>query len=366
MIGVFVVAVLVVVDLAVGALLTATGVLWPLDRGDVYVLEHTRPSGDTPRAWRDEPWADELMSSLIDFQTEQYYFEPYLQQRSYEFHSRYLNTTDEERVSYRPRAPAGEDPVRVAFFGGSVVFGIGQRDAHTIPSEFARIAEEAGIPVEVHNYGFPRWVAWQELQLLERRLADGHPFDLVVFLDGFNEFFMQAEQLSVDPTHHAAAAINELVGDFREQRATEPGTWDGLAELTAAYRRTSGLWRVVDTVRGREVPLPGSSGVEHGTPDQQRDAALGIYARAVSRISSLAAREGVPSRMFWQPQLAGWPPEVLSQLPPNVTDLSHVFDGRQDDLYFDPVHTNEEGARLLAGAIWDQVGAQVAAADAGR
>ena len=35
-----VVVVLVLVDLAVGAVLTWTGMIWPADRGDVYLLEH--------------------------------------------------------------------------------------------------------------------------------------------------------------------------------------------------------------------------------------------------------------------------------------------------------------------------------------
>jgi len=358
---VLVVAVLAV-DLALGAGLTWTG-MWPADRGDVYLLEHEQPGGPRPLAWRDEPWAEDLMASLIDYQTDEYHFEPYVQQVGYEFHSRYLNTTDEERVSAQVPPPPGARPVRVAFFEGSVVFGIGQRDAHTIPSAFARIAAEAGVPVEVHNFGFPRLVAWQELLLFERKLAEQDDFDLVIFLDGFNELYVQSEATSRDPTHHAAAAVSDLIADFRRERATTPGTFDGLRELRDAYHRASGTWRVVDRLRGRRAELPGDDATR-GTPAEQLDDALGIYTRAVARIEALARRHDVPVRLFWQPQQAGWPPEVHDRLPAGVTDLSHVFDGREAELYFDPVHTNEEGARLLAGAIWEQVGARVAAAAA--
>lgn len=356
-----VVVVLVLVDLAVGAVLTWTGMIWPADRGDVYLLEHEQPGGPRPVAWQDEPWAEDLMASLIDYQSEEYHFEPYVQQVGYEFHSRYLNTTATERVSAQVPAPPGVDPVRVAFFGGSVVFGIGQRDAHTIPSAFARIAADAGVPVEVHNFGYPRLVAWQELLLFERRLAAGDEFDLVVFLDGFNELYVQGEATSHDPTHHAAGALSDLIADFRTERATTPGALDGLRELAGAYHRASGTWRVVDRVQGRRAALPGEDAAR-GTPDEQLDAALDVYARAADRIESLARRHEVPVRLFWQPQQAGWPAEVLGRLPAGITDLSHVFDGREQELYFDPVHTNEEGARLLAGAIWESVGAQVAAA----
>ncbi len=355
-----VVVALVLIDLAFGAVLTSMG-LWPADRGDVWVLEHERPEEAAP-ATRDEPWADELMETLLEFQSDRYDYEPFVQQQTYAFESRYLNTTDEERVSYAPSVPPGRDPVRVAFFGGSVVFGIGQRDEHTPPSEFARIAEENGVPVEVHNFGFPRLVAWQELHLFERQLAAGEEFDLVVFLDGFNEFYMQGQGLSWDPTHHAATAMNEIVADFREVRATEPGALDGIGEMVTSYRRASGVWRAIDRLRGVEAPLPGSRGFELGTPEEQTEAALGIYRRAVGRIESLAERHDTPVRMFWQPREPGWPPEVIDALPESVIDVSQVFDGHPDPLYIDPVHTNEAGSRMLAAAIWEAVGGDVVAA----
>jgi len=360
------IACLLIVDVLAGAALTGTGVLLPLDRGDVYALEQVRPDeGGAIPAWRDEPWAIDLMDDLIRFQTERYEFVPYVQNQTYAFRSRYLNTTEEERVSYQPPGALGTDPLRVAFFGGSVMFGLGQRDQHTIPSEFARIAAASGVPVEVHNYGFPRWVAWQEFQYLERVLAGGETFDLIVFLDGFNEFFMQAAYYSPDPVHHAAGAIDELIGEFREQRATEPGPLDGLRELAATYRRNSAVWRVADRLTGRQIPIPGSAGPV-GTPEQQTSAALDIYGRTKRAVTSLAARNETPVRFFWQPQAAGWAPEVLARIPDDVTDLSAVFDGREQELYFDVVQTNEEGARILAASMWATLGPEVAAIAAAR
>ncbi len=60
----------------------------------------------------------------------------------------------------------------VWFFGASALFGDGQRDDHTIPSEFARLAEADGIPVEVRNYGRPGIAMWQELELFEQLVVD--------------------------------------------------------------------------------------------------------------------------------------------------------------------------------------------------
>ena len=61
----------------------------------------------------------------------------------------------------------------VWFFGASALFGDGQRDDHTIPSEFARLAETDGIPVEVRNYGRPGVAMWQELELFQQLVGVG-------------------------------------------------------------------------------------------------------------------------------------------------------------------------------------------------
>ena len=131
-----------------------------------------------------------------------------------------------------------------------------------------------------------------------------------------------------------------------------------MRELAATYRRNSAVLRIADTLTGRTVPLPGSNGPV-GTPELQSAAALDIYGRAKQAITSLTERHQTPVRFFWQPQAAGWSPEILAQLPPDVIDVTQVFNGREQDLYFDVVHTNEEGARLLAEAMWATLGPEL-------
>lgn len=351
--------VLVLVDVLAGSLLTSTGLMPPVDRGDVYRLEHARPEAESP-AFGGAPWAGQLMGELIDFQADQYAYTPYIQHTYYPYESDYINTTDTERLSYQPALADGQQPLRIAFFGGSVIFGIGQRDLHTIPSAFARIAEEQGVPVEVHNFGFPRWVSWQEMLYFERMLARHGPFDLAIFLDGYNEFYTQAQSLSYDPTFHAAAATGLLIDDFRAKHATQPTFLDSPRELVDSYRRSSAIWRIADRLTGREAGIFGQASARVGSPAEQADAALDIYRRSTEMIADLGDSHGTPYRFFWQPQADGWDPSVIARLPPSVTDLSQAFDGRQD-LYIDPVHTNEEGARILAQAMWDSVAADLQA-----
>lgn len=357
--AVFVVAVLTVVDLVLGAVLTATRVLPPIDRGDlVSQIEQALQRDMSQPPINADEWASQHGRDMAAFEVQTNDYVPYIVRGQHDFSSPTVNVTDRERVSYAPSVPAGVEPLKVAFFGGSVMFGVGQRDEHTIPSEFARIAEENGIPVEVHNYGFPAWVTWQEHQYMERLLADGEDFDLAVFLDGFNEFDVQMTDFDPDPTHHSATLVGGLIGEFRHERVSEPGALDGWAELADSYRRNSAAWRLYDTVTGRTASLPGADQVVQGTPDEQTDAALDIYGRALGMINDLGTRYETDVRFFWQPRAAGWPPEITDRLPGSVTDLSHIFDGQQR--FYDVVHTDEDGAHQMAEAMWAELGPDLA------
>ena len=352
--AVFVVAVLVVVDLAFGAVLTATRVLPPIDRGDlVGQIEQALQRDMAKPPMNANEWAPQHGRDMAAFELQTNDYIPYIVRGQNEFSSPTVNVTDRERLSYEPEVPAGTEPLKVAFFGGSVMFGVGQRDEHTIPSEFARIAEENGVPVEVHNYGFPAWVTWQEHQYMERLLAEGEEYDLAIFLDGFNEFDVQQTDFNPDPTHHSATILDGLIADFRDERTSPPGALDGFSELAESYRRSSAAWRLYDTITGRTATLPGYDQAVQGTPEEQTEAALDIYGRALTMITDLAEDHGTPVQFFWQPRAAGWDPSITDRLPEQVTDLTHVFDGQQ--CFYDVVHTDEACAHTMAQAMWDTV-----------
>lgn len=358
--AVFVVAVLAVADVVMGTALTATGALPPIDRGDLVTQIEQSLERDMAQAPINAyPWAQQHGRDMAEYELTGNDYFPYIVRSHHAYTSPTVNTTDAERLSYVPTPPPGVEPLRIAFLGGSVMFGVGQRDEHTIPSAFARIAEENGIAVEVVNYGFPAWVAWQEHQYLERLLADGEQFDMAVFLDGFNEFDVQMTDYRPDPTHHSANALAGLIAEFREDRATQPDTLDGFRELRETYRRNSAMWRLYDTVTGRQAPIPGADLASQGTPEEQTDAALGIYQRALGLIDDLAADHALPVRYFWQPRAAGWEPAITDRLPDQVTDLTHVFDGQQ--CFYDVVHTDERCARVMAQAMWDTLGPELVA-----
>ncbi len=349
-------AVVLVADVVAGAVLSGTTWLRPPDRGDALVQKQQAAAQAMAMPnIRDEPWAATFGEELAAYQLAAPVYVPYLVSAPHPFAGRFLNVEDGERRSYRPEVPAGVEPLEVAFFGGSTTFGIGQRDEHTIPSAFARQAEAEGIPVVVHNYGFPAWVSWQEHEYFERLLAAGRQFDLVVFYDGFNEFLVQRFEYSRDPTHYGASSLQALASRWHEEHETEPGYLGGPQELVEAYARSSATWRLLRHLTGHDPVPDWQATPSSATPDAQQEAALRIYRRSTNRIRDAAGRAGVPIRSFWQPIEAGWSRSVTDALPAGVVDLSHVLDGREGELYISEVHTNEEGARIVAAAMWDEL-----------
>lgn len=318
-------------------------------------------------AIRDEPWADQYRRDQDDLAAKAQEYLPYLVWGFQQYHSRWVNTSDRERRSYVPDTAPGVRPLRVAFFGGSVLFGIGQRDDYTIPSQFARTAERAGIPVEVHNYGMFGWVRWQEYQYLERLLAADERYDLIVFYDGLNDYMVQFSDPSTDPTHGGSRILMRLGADVHRDAYSYPGFFDGFGDLARTYRENSGVARIVDRVVNGPTGLPdwlaSSAPVD---ANGASDAALDIYGRSGRAIELLADDAGIPVRSYMQATKIEWTPEQRAQFPPGTRDYSDIFDGIESSIYIDGAHTNERGARMVAERLWRDLGPELRLAYASR
>lgn len=256
------------------------------------------------------------------------------------------NVVDGRRVTWRPPVTP---VVRVWFFGGSTAFGVGQRDDHTIPSELAKAAWKAGIPVEVTNFGVHGDVHWMEANRLQEALASGlAPPDVVVFYDGWNDFqsHVGADGSSADPF-------------FR-------GTLDPLL----AGRRLQGSW-FSDLFFPDTVITPPEEG-EPVTREQALDRAVVQYRSAAEDTLTLARARGRPTFLFLQPTLATRDRPVEGEQattaetkaeaeafrrarPDGVIDLTAVFDPIRSPVYIDEGHTNERGARVVAGEIFRNI-----------
>jgi lysophospholipase L1-like esterase len=299
----------------------------------------------TDYAHEDEPWFRDYTRELLGYNTLP---DLILGARNGEFTGEYLNVVDGHRVTYTP-----DDPVLdVWFFGGSTMFGIGQRDDHTIPSVIARLAEDDGIRIRATNFGVSGDVNWQGTLRFAEALDDPDlpDPDLVVFYDGWNDQSLgeyRAEIGSLDPTASERLPFSDL---DREREGVILG--------------------------GRDRMGPGSERTALAIP-----VAAAQYARGVRTGRAIAAAEGVEIAHFWQPiagvkrlspaddeltARTGLRPEwweirvadyaairTVSGVDP--IDLSTVMDDIDRPVYFDQGHTNEFGAEVVATAMYDSL-----------
>ena len=363
--------------------------------GTAAVADDTFDPPNEP-ALRDSPWAAEALAEQANIPAT---VDPFLGYRLGEKTSTYTNVVDGVRTSYQSQAPGKK--VSVWFFGASALFGDGQRDDHTIPSEFARLAEADGIPLEVRNYGRPGIAMWQELELFQQLVASGQHPDLVVFYDGFNDLAWQMNlQLSAEPTNVYSTSRNQGTNagangvDATTKASGETSssgsgtTWGDVAD---AYWDQSASHHVYDAlhdlIAGKDEPkVQFAKGVDQTlpaqTPAQITEAAqnsVSIQSRAATLATAVADSAGAEASFFYQPSVftkkllpdeekyrsldsyepARWDPatqQVLAALKATpFVDLGSALDSATAPVFWDFVHTNEEGARLAAVALYSHL-----------
>ena len=270
-----------------------------------------------------------------------------------DFQSEWVSVIDGHRKSWTPPACSCRR-LKVWVYGGSTTYGLDQRDEHTIPSELARTAYAHGLTIDVSNRGMPGDVHWLEAEQFAWDLTQEPPPDLVVFYDGVND------------------AAN-----------TYGYTDIGVADVKAPENFTMvDVWRSTGRSKG-PVPKgpPGSEYIGYSTNKDHTMAQIAMrkYNQA-RRLSSTTARmHHVAMRYVWQPDRFTRP-LVLSEphfdtvrenstrlqeqavddlIPKDVIDLTGALDGTRDPIYTDDVHHNEEGARLIAEALYARIASEL-------
>ena len=137
------------------------------------------------------PWIDDYFSEIKQMS---FRWEPYVYWRKSAFKGKYVTVDDSGiRRTWNEPAP-NSHPLRVWFFGGSTMWGLGVRDEYTIPSLVSQELAKQGIRAEVTNYGQQGYNSTQELIALILLLRNGESPDLAVFYDGVNEVLSAGKQ----------------------------------------------------------------------------------------------------------------------------------------------------------------------------
>lgn len=354
-------AVVVMVDWGIGAVWDrATGPDEPAATVDLASaqLPPARDARVHSEAMADTPWADRYFAEM---EALDWTYVPYIGPREAPVHGRFVNSAQGIRRSYQPAGAGGDEALEVWFFGGSTLWGEGQRDLHTIPSEVARLAERDGVTLRVVNYGLRGYSAFQEFLVLEQELARRDPPDLAVFYHGFNELSTQTEapeNLSEQPAIFQLAVTAD---GFRRappfpqvDDPGEPSVGQDYVETSAVHK----LWRRAGSVL---TIAPAAADEPYYRPPladrlQAVDNAEAIYRRTLPLIQQVAREHGVPPVVFWQPALPKGQDPDYDELGARVGDLgidiSDALDDAPAPIYIDGLHTNELGAQLSARAIW--------------
>jgi lysophospholipase L1-like esterase len=260
---------------------------------------------------------------------------------------------------------APEERRTLWLFGGSTVWGTGNRDAGTLAAQLENVYAERApdLGVRVRNFGESGYVSQQSGLSFQLALRCAEPApDLAIFLDGPNDVFATLQsgdaghpqnednrRLEFNSANHLSAMLKALAARFEgigrlvrppPPAADEPTLARWAAETAAAYLANLKQTRAVahayavdtlfawqPTVFDRRAPvgderaIVGASAATHVRLQRQTRAAIE---------AALAADPGLP-----------------------LADLGTAFDDLPTAVYFDFVHLSEAGQRALAERLYD-------------
>jgi hypothetical protein len=362
---------LVLADIAIGSAINA------FESDPAEQVSNLLVTTDVPAA-RGEPWVGTLHHELSEVWDRKVY-DPFLGWTTPDFAGRDVHVADGVRRSAQTVPVGARDVPEVWFFGGSAMFGLFQRDAHTIPSDVARLAAADGVRVRVVNRGVMAYTNWQEVLLLEQLLTKGRVPDAVVFYDGFNEILGQFRLFPHDEPSQVGA--DDTAAALRQAEVEEPlgdALHNAWANASAAHRvaRATGLARPLGY--HRNIVRGVWKGPQNDNAQQRGIYAASIHRRGVELVRRLADSYGFQARFFWQPSVytkklrpgeeslpgylaadpAAWraaTQAARARLALDVHDLGTALDGVRGPVMYDFVHTNEVGARAVARRLYAEL-----------
>jgi lysophospholipase L1-like esterase len=164
----------------------------------MHILTRPDSSAEMCKRVADEIW-----------EANKYSYEPWLMFRVSDYKSTYVNVKGFERKCIPSESinSSSDDTVDIFFFGGSTMYGWNLTDAETIPSQLLDVYKKKypnGKSVRIRNYGIPYYYSKQELMLFSKLVFEGERPDIVIFMDGLNDFY-PSRMLYYDRPHFSYA-----------------------------------------------------------------------------------------------------------------------------------------------------------------
>lgn len=283
--------------------------------------------------------------------------------------------------------PLDESNFNVFFFGGSTSFGVGPYWA-AVASYLQDAMNESSTfdhPVRVYNFGRSGYMSSQEQILFHRLVSAGHVPDMVVFLDGLNDFCW----VDGNPSSWPALARN-----FNETNAAYLRAVAGYGVVTRweyaqQFVETLPLLRLVNAglSRAAEPEIPQYVTPNQAVEEQSEDEAtlhviIDRYINNIKQVEAVSAAFGIAPVFVWQPiptykydrrhhlfnpdwlgchinSKVGYPimAEVTAKQPPseNFVWAADIQADLKEPLYIDAFHYTAPMSKRIAAFIWEEV-----------
>lgn len=159
------------------------------ERADKRERQSAAKAAATSGVYANPDLAEEYFKELTDAKAR--VWASYTQSQQADYAGKFINVHEGTRRTWHSEAIKDDKRTRlkIFFFGGSTLWGLGSRDDFTIPSLVAKTLAENGISADVTNYAVIGDVTTQSLIRLVLELRKRNVPDLVVFYGGSVEAF---------------------------------------------------------------------------------------------------------------------------------------------------------------------------------
>jgi len=318
------------------------------------------PGRSRAQAVADDPWIDAYWNEHEDSRYTRWI--SYVYWRRQPFYGALIHV---DSHGFRVTPPFSAPLHSIWLFGGSTVWGTGNRNTGTLAAQLQAVYQERApdLRVRVLNFGESGYVSRQSLGALQSALAcDAPSADMAIFVDGANDVFAALQQ-----------GVAGLPQNEDNRRSEFNSSRQLAAQLRAWAMRLEGITQLLD--------LSPTTLVESAQLDRLAGAVADAFVAQVQQATALAQFYDFDLLYAWQPTVFDRSPArgdeaaiVGASIATHVQlqrrarellrsrwassanaaiDLGNVFDGDDKALFFDFVHLSERGQRLLAERLFD-------------
>lgn len=258
--------------------------------------------------WYDLESADDLHPMWEEFYTAGVEFESYVHYRASPKEGQFYGVTGPgyRRVKNQGPWPLSNENYNVFFFGGSTSFGVGPYWG-TVASYLQEAMNAGGVrnqPVRVYNFGRSGYHSNQEIILFQRLLSAGHVPQMVVFMDGLNDFCFT----DTNPSGWTMLARHfNSVSSAAVRKSAAQGVvteW----EKIKSFLQTLPLSRLINAVISRAVEEPQPQYTKPTNAVEETPEAPAVLNTIVDRylafklqVEGVSAAFGIQPVFVWQP-----------------------------------------------------------------